>query len=92
VLTPESCLSTGEAIRTDLVRGDGGGDQFDLASANVGARLGCRGAGDTGESGGAQGIVFCRGGTTLRFNVGMDCCLVGSGISKAVLFQASIVE
>ena len=69
---PESCLSMGDAIRIDLVRGDGGGDQFDLASANVGARLGCRGAGDTGESGCSRGMIFCRGDTSFRFSEGAD--------------------
>ena len=55
LLRAESCLSgagvdeLADAVRDKLVRGEGGGDQCDFASAKVGARC-VKGAGESGES------------------------------------------
>ena len=72
----------GEAVRIDLVRGDGGGDHCDFAAANVGAH-GDKGAGEMGEStlSIGCGTLRCRDrGEGFRFilgAVGRECCLRG---------------
>lgn len=61
----DSCLSGAlvdeldDAVRKDLVLGDGGGDHCDFASANVGARC------DKGA-----GTLACREATGFRLSVG----------------------
>ena len=76
MLAAESSLSLvsglGDAVRKDLVRGDGGGDHCDFASANVGARC-LKGAGEIGEStlSMGSGTLVCRTpATSFRFNLG----------------------
>lgn len=86
-----------DAVRRERVRGEGGGDQCDFASAKVGARCDS-GAGETGESILSTGALACRAPATgFRFRVvtvGTERYLSGLvwliSISKALLFQAAI--
>lgn len=83
---PESFRSTGDAVRSDLVRGEGGGLQLLLASAKVGTRFD-NGAGDIGESGRSQDMLVCVGigDGDFLFNVGTECLICS--LLKGELFQ-----